>query len=53
MCSCVVKKVAFVSFLQRKTMSYMIQTILPSMMMVVCSYGSLFIPHDQVLQFVI
>ena len=29
-------------------MSYMIQTIMPSMMMVVCSYGSLFIPHDQV-----
>lgn len=33
---------------KRKTMSYMIQTILPSMMMAVCSYGSLFIPHDQV-----
>ena len=29
-------------------MSYMIQTILPSLMMVLCSYGSLFIPHDQV-----
>ena len=28
-------------------MSYMIQTIFPSLMMVVCSYGSLFIPHDQ------
>ncbi len=33
---------------QRKQTSYMIQTILPSIMMVAISYGSLFIPPTEV-----
>merc|ERR1712165_626526 len=33
---------------KRKQMSYLIQTIFPSLMMVICSYASLFLPQEQV-----
>ena len=35
-------------FIQRKYLSYIMQTFFPSMMVVIVSMGSLFVPMDQV-----